>query len=116
MCSRTSSALGLLALLAACMDAQSSPPGDEVYCAMGAGADFAPVCTLERVAGGAQFVLHHPDGGFRRLTSDPVTGALAPFDGADPLLSVVDDGQALQFAIGQNRYRIARALLEPSAR
>ncbi len=116
MCLRTSSALGLLVLLAACSGGESPPPpGDKVDCAIGAGAEFSPVCTLERVAGTAQIVLHHPDGGFRRLTSDPATGALAPLDGADPLVGMADDAQALQFAIGQDRYRIPRMLLEPPA-
>jgi hypothetical protein len=105
-----------LALLAACGGAESPPPpGDEIDCAIGAGADFAPVCTLEQVAGTGQIVLHHPDGGFRRLTRDPATGALAPLDGADPLVGEADDPQALQFAIGPDRYRIPRALLEPPA-
>lgn len=116
MCLRTSSALAACVLLAACSGAESPPPpGDTVDCAIGAGADFSPVCTLEQVAGTAQIVLHHPDGGFRRLTRDPATGALAPLDGAEPLVSVADDAQALQFAIGQDRYRIPRALLEPPA-
>ncbi len=113
---RISSALGLFVLLAACGGAESPPPpGDAVDCAIGAGAEFSPVCTLERVAGTQQFVLHHPDGGFRRLTRDLATGALAPLDGADPLMSAADAPEALQFAIGQDRYRIPRALLEPPA-
>lgn len=113
---RISSALGLFVLLAACGGAESpSPPGDAVDCAIGAGADFSPVCTLERVAGTPEVVLHHPDGGFRRLTRDPASGALAPLDGAEPLMSAANDPEALQFAIGQDRYRIPRALLEPPA-
>jgi hypothetical protein len=105
----------MLALLAACGSESPPPPGDEIDCAIGAGAEFSLVCTLEKVAGTAQIVLHHPDGGFRRLTRDSVTGALAPLDGADPLVSEAGDAQALQFAIGQDRYRIPRALLEPPA-
>ena len=115
MCLRISSAFAILVLLAACGSESPPPPGDEIDCAIGAGADFSPVCTLEKVAGTAQIVLHHPDGGFRRLTRDPATGALVPLDGADPLVSEADDAQALQFAIGQDRYRISRALLEPPA-
>jgi hypothetical protein len=113
---RISSALGLFVLLAACGGAESPPPpGDAVDCAIGAGAEFSPVCTLERVAGTQEVVLHHPDGGFRRLIRDPETGALAPLDGAEPLASTADDTQALQFAIGQDRYHIRRTLLEPPA-
>lgn len=113
---RTSSALAAFVLVAACSGAESPPPpGDAVDCAIGAGAEFSSVCTLERVAGTQQIVLHHPDGGFRRLTRDPATGALAPLDGAEPLMSAADAPESLQFAIGQDRYRIARTLLEPPA-
>ncbi len=113
---RISSPLAALVLCAACSGSESPlPPGDEIDCAIGAGAAFLPVCTLERVAGTQDIVVHHPDGGFRRLTRDPATGVLAPLDGAEPLVSTADDAQALQFAIGQDRYRIPRALLEPPA-
>jgi hypothetical protein len=82
-----------------------------VECAIGEGAAFAEDCTLERVAGGQQIVIHHPDGGFRRLRLDAATGTLATFDGAEPL--VLEEGQGIrQFAIGPDRYRIPR---EPAA-
>lgn len=115
MCLRISSTVGLLAVLAACGSESPPPPGHAIDCAIGAGVDFSPVCTLERVAGTSQIVLHRPDGGFRRLGRDPASGALAPLDGADPLVSEAGDGEALQFAVGQDRYRIPRALLEMSA-
>jgi hypothetical protein len=115
MCLRISSALASLTVLAACGSESPPPPGDSIDCAIGAGAEFSAVCTLEQVAGTAQIVLHHPDGGFRRLTRDGATGALAPLDGADPLVSEADDPQAMQFALGADRYRIPRALLERPA-
>jgi hypothetical protein len=115
MCLRISSALGLLALLAACGGESPPPPGDEVDCAIGAGAAFSPVCTLEKVAGGDELVLHHPDGGFRRLMRDPATGSLVPVDGAEPLVSEASVDGGVQFAIGSDRYRIPEALLEPPA-
>lgn len=109
---RTSSAALALAALAGCGGAQSpEPAGETIACAIGKGADFAEVCTMERVAGSAQIIVHHPDGGFRRLTFDPATGTLAPLDGADPL--VIEEGRGvLQFALGADRYRIPR---EPAA-
>ncbi len=108
---RTSSALAALAVLAACSGESPAPAGENVECAIGEGADFAADCTLERVAGGQEIVIHHPDGGFRRLRFDAATGTLAPLDGAEPL--VIEEGQGvLQFAIGPDRYRIPR---EPAA-
>ena len=109
---RISSALGLIVLLAACGAEESSPPpGDKVECALGAGAALAPVCTLEVVAGGGEIILHHPDGGFRRLARDAASGTLTPRDGADPLMIGADDADALTIAIGAERYRLPRRLL-----
>lgn len=106
MCLRISSGALLLAL-AAC-GAQSPPsPGDAIECAIGAGAALSPVCTLEQVAGTQDIVIHHPDGGFRRLTRDAATGALAPLDGAEPLVPQSGDDGSLQFAIGADRYSIS---------
>lgn len=109
MCLRTSSALLALGLLAGCggTGASPEPPGDEIECAIGAGAEFARVCTIERVAGTQEIILHHPDGGFRRMTFDPANGALAPVDGADPVVLEPAQG-VLQFAVGPDRYRISR--------
>jgi len=109
---RISSALGLLIAVAACGgDVSPPPPGDTVDCAIGAGADLSPVCTLEQVAGAGEIVIHHPDGGFRRLMRDAETGALAVLDGAEPL--VMEQGKALQFSVGADRYSIPSALLAP---
>ena len=112
MCLRISSPLAALALLAGCGQPESPPPpGDEVECAIGAGAALSPVCTLEQVADG--IVLHHPDGGFRRLSRDPATGALAARDGAEAVVPEQGGAGAEAFAIGADRYRIPRKLLDP---
>ena len=110
---RISSAPGLLALLAACGSESPPPPGDKIDCAIGAGADFSLVCTLEKRAEAGVLVLHHPDGGFRRLGRDPATGGLAPLDGAEPLVSDGIIEGKMQFALGGDRYRIPEALLDP---
>jgi hypothetical protein len=107
MCLRTSSAALAFVLLAGCGSASPPAPGDAIECAIGAGAQFATVCTLERVAGTQEIILHHPDGGFRRMTFNPSSGALAPLDGADPV--VIEPAQGVvQFAVGADRYRISR--------
>ncbi|WP_066533071.1 hypothetical protein [Erythrobacter sp. CCH5-A1] len=107
MSSRISSASLALGLLAGCGGTSPEPPGDEIECAIGAGAQFAFVCTIERVAGAQEIILHHPDGGFRRMTFDPSSGALAPLDGSDPVVLEPALG-VVQFAVGQDRYRISR--------
>ncbi len=112
MCLRISSAALLLAL-PACGAQSPPPPGEKVDCAIGAGADLSPVCTLEQVAGAQGIVIHHPDGGFRRLSRDLATGALAPLDGAEPLVPQPGEGGALHFTIGADHYRIPPDLLAP---
>jgi hypothetical protein len=62
---------------------------------------------------GNDVILHHPDGGFRRLTRDPATGALAPRDGAEVLVPEQGAAGAEAFAIGADRYLIPRTLLDP---
>lgn len=108
---RISSAVLAFVLLAGCGAQSPEPLGEDISCAIGTGAKFAEVCTLEPVAGTAQIIIHHPDGGFRRLSYDSANGTLAALDGAD--LVVLEEGQGvLQFAIGQDRYRLPR---EPAA-
>ncbi len=114
MCLRISSATLLLLVLTACGAESPPPPGDIVDCAIGAGADLSPVCTLELVAGAWEIVIHHPDGGFRRLSRDLATGTLAPLDGAEALVPEPGAGGTVQFAIGEDRYSIPPDLLEPA--
>ena len=104
---RISSAGLALALLGACGDTSPAPEGEAIACAIGQDADFAEDCTLERVAGGDAVILHHPDGGFRRIMLDPATGVPVAADGAESVvIEQADD--AVQFAIGPDRYRIPR--------
>jgi hypothetical protein len=77
------------------------------------GAELTPVCTLERVTGSDALVLHHPDGGFRRVSRDPATNALTALDGAEPLVPQPRNGDAVAFTIGADRYRVPLALLKP---
>lgn len=105
-----------LVLLAACGGADSPPPvGETVDCAIGAGSELGSDCTLERVAGTQEIVIHHPDGGFRRFVIDPATGGVAALDGAEPLVPQPGEGDAVQFAIGEDRYSIPADLIAPTA-
>ena len=113
---RISSTLTLSAfMLAACGgEVSPPPPGEMVECAIGAGADMAAVCTLERAEGG-EIVIHHPDGGFRRFQQDTDSATLSPLDGAETAVMQDGEGSALAFAVGDDRYRIPPELLAPPA-
>ena len=104
-------------LLAGCGGEESLPPeGDTVECAIGVGADFAEVCTLESVSDGkANFLLHAPDGSFRRLMIDPASGEFGSVDGADVLEIVSQDGKMAEFQIAEDRYRIPHRLVRKPA-
>jgi hypothetical protein len=115
MCLRISSASGWLLVLAGCASESPPPEGMMIDCAIGAGADFSAACTLEEVAQGRQIILHHPDGGFRRLAYDPASAVLAAGDGAEPLVPQEAEPGVIAFALGADRYRIPRALLGPPA-
>lgn len=96
----------MLIALAGC-SAESSLPGDEIECALGAGAEFERVCTVERVQleGEEQLVVHHPDGGFRRLIVLKAGKGVAPADGAGAVAqNIVAD--SLEVAIDGDRYRL----------
>lgn len=106
---RISSAAAIV-MLAGCTTESPAPEGDTIDCAIGPGAGFSKVCTLER-AGQNEFLIHSPNGGFRRLLIDPGTGEYGAVDGADPLDIIAQDGTLAEFAIGGDRYRIPHRLV-----
>lgn len=101
------SSLGLLLLLAGCGAGSAPPPaaqpsGETVACGP-VGETLLPVCTVERGEEGL-LILHHPDGGFRRLR---VQGnGIAAADGAD-VASVTRSADATEVTVGGMRYRLA---------
>ncbi|MEP3051618.1 MAG: hypothetical protein ABJP48_01385 [Erythrobacter sp.] len=111
---RISSLISLATLVSSCGSVSEEAPGKDINCAIGAGADYANVCTLEKVenADGAFFLLHHPDGGFRRVKMDKQTGKLTVQDGADELQDrTVEANGAKEFEIAGDRYVIPMELL-----
>lgn len=120
MCLRISSAGLALLLLAGCEGQQGThfvgkeepmaARGETIDCAIGQVRDLGPNCTLERVSA-QEFVIHHPDGGFRRILRDAATSALAPHDGVDPLVPGSEGEGTVRFAIGPDHYAIPHAML-----
>ena len=94
--------------------AESAPtPGDAIECALGQGAEFEAVCTMERASedGAQQIILHHPDGGFRRLIVLPDGKGVAPADGAGALAQNLA-GNRLEVSIDGDRYRLPARPME----
>ncbi len=104
MSTRISSLLALLLVAGCGADPVSQPAvqaGETVACGP-VGETLLPVCTVER--DGAVLILHHPDGGFRRLQvqGNVITAA----DGAE-VATVTHAANATEVTIGGMRYRLA---------
>lgn len=115
--SRPLLAVLLAGLAAACSGGGAAPvpDGDTVACAVGGAADFAEGCLVERVheAGSDILVLHHPDGGFRRLIVLP-SGGLIAADGA-ATAEVTEQQGVFEVTLEQDRYRVPQALVARNA-
>lgn len=111
---RTSSALVLLLVLAGCGGAPEDsgfpgtntavPEPERIACARG-DAPLANDCLIERSAvdGGELLVIHHADGGFRRLRQSG--GSVEAVDGA-VVPTVQANGGSIDVQVGQDRYRL----------
>ena len=111
---RISSAALAFILVGGCEQESPPPKGDTIECAIGAGADYSAVCTLERV-GADTYLIHTPDGSFRRLRFDPEAGEFGSVDGADELEILGQDGAVAEFSIAGDRYRIPHAMVRGEA-
>ncbi|MCV0383538.1 MAG: hypothetical protein K5799_08755 [Erythrobacter sp.] len=112
---RNSLFLFAVAALAACSqspDAEDEPAGRKIDCALAGAAEFEKVCTLETAGGEGEFVIHHPDGGFRRFSLG-ADGRIAVTDGADELVNAGNGASGgVAFAVGPDRYIVPAAALE----
>lgn len=94
--------------LTACEATQSpEPEGETLDCAIGGASDFDSVCTLEWVGevGGQEFLIHHPDGGFRRFGVSEDGSAVTIKDGAEELEMVEPAPTGFwQFSVSGDRY------------
>ena len=107
---RTFSCFLALSILTGCEATQTpEPEGESIDCAIGAGAEVGSNCTLEWIgeAGGREFLIHHPDGGFRRFTVSDVSSGVALTDGAEELEMVEPAPQGFwQFSVAGDRYLV----------
>ena len=121
---RTSNAIGLFVLLAACGEAQpdlntvanaevdakadAAASGDRIDCAVADANAFANDCTVERVSGkdGLILIVRQPDGGFHRLRTTRDGRGVVAADGAEPAVVKVLDAGRIEVAIGGARYRL----------
>ncbi|MFL0356454.1 hypothetical protein ACI5KX_08220 [Erythrobacter sp. GH1-10] len=93
--------------------------GDTIECALGPGAKYASVCTLERVSV-SEFVVHQPDGGFRRFVRDPSEVsphmAIRPADGSNEIgLRAFDmEPGMVEIGLANERYKFPVQLIEPT--
>ena len=82
--------------------------GASVPCALAGSSSFSAQCTVERMTAGDNLVLvmHHPDGGFRRLLVATDGRGVMTADGSDAAtVSVVDPG-TIEVGVGGDRYRL----------
>lgn len=113
------SAIGLLALLAACgrgadenriaaADARQAADNGRIECALQGAADFARACTLDRIAADDELtlVVHNPDGGFHRLIVTHDGRGVAAADGAEQAQVTIAGPGMIEVAIGGDRYRL----------
>ena len=112
---RISSLVGLL-LLAACQakpidavdqSAATTDDGDRIDCARGAAA-LARVCTVDRTDGGQGLILtiRRPDGAFRRLLVTKDGRGVIAADGAERAVVTIVSPEAIDVAVGGDRYRL----------
>lgn len=82
-------------------------PAEHVACAIG-GAEYADVCTIDRVAAadGTLLTIRHPDGGFRRLRLSADGRSVTAADGALPAQIIARSDTEIEVAVGDARYRL----------
>lgn len=106
---------GTIVCLAACAPQSGAPEGEAVDCALGPGAAFTRDCTLEAATAPeeAVFVIHHPDGVFRRFILSRATGEFVMADGAEALDAFTDQDGTVELTVSKDRYRIPPEVLRP---
>lgn len=104
----------LLVLLAGCQRRAEDPViaaaahAATVPCALAGSATFADQCSVERLVSGdgLTLVVHHPDGGFRKLLVATDGRGVVTADGAQEAQVSVIDPATIEVAVGDDRYRL----------
>ncbi len=98
------------------MDGEAVAQGETIACATGGAAELAPVCTVERAVedGALILVIHHEDGGFRRLAVQGDGSGVAAADGADPAQITVYDGE-IAVTVAADRYILPATIAAKTA-
>ena len=117
---RIFAAIFVMSLVAGCRNADAPAQGEDgssssarsgadlVECAIGDGASFRRVCTVEenRKEDGVRLVLRAPDGGFRRLLRTDDGRGVVSADGAEPAEVTALPPDRIEVRIGHDRYRL----------
>lgn len=110
-------ALAPLLALAACGggdagEAQLPEGATAIECALGGAGDFTAGCAVEpRGEDAREFVIWHPDGGFRRFERLDDGRWLTPADGADGAEVEPVEGTT-QVSVAGDRYRLPPAIFD----
>jgi hypothetical protein len=84
--------------------------GAVVPCALGGAKAFKPDCAVERSVagegGGLMLIMHHPDGGFRRLLVTTDGRGVVTADGSDEARVAVIDPGTIEVTVGDDRYHL----------
>jgi hypothetical protein len=106
--------------LVACNRGEAQPQANEgaqrIECAQGEGDEFGPDCLVEKVVGeeGAEFVVRHPGGAFRRFRIAQDRKSMIAIDGADQAVNVLaGDPPVMEVTVGPDRYRFPAKLDVP---
>jgi hypothetical protein len=101
-------------LLSACQRPPEDPVIDaaahaaSVSCALSGAPAFRSVCTIEKMVSGEglTLVIHHPDGGFRRLTVTTDGRGVITADGSETAIVSVVDPATIEVRVDRDRYRL----------
>jgi len=88
--------------------AEAAEHGAVVPCALAGAKTFKPECAVERTTegDGLMLIMHHPDGGFRRLLVTTDGRGVVTADGSDQATIAVIDPGTIEVTVGDDRYHL----------